>query len=101
MVSVINLTYTKNINYIISTSIMEKYIIQLALLDHQGIFVLKYLLGCNSTSTYVEPVYKLRRLNSASYRRGLSVLLNTKSDDYFVTSDDFVGFKVSSNKKVY
>ena len=54
-----------------------------------------FKLGCNSTSTYVEPVYKLRRLNSASYRRGLSILLNTKSEEYFVTSDDFIGFKVS------
>ena len=37
---------------------------------------------------------KIRRLNSASYQRGLTMLLDSKSDEYFVTADEFVGFKV-------
>ena len=37
---------------------------------------------------------QIRRLNSANYKRGLTLLLDSKSDDYFVTADDFVGFKV-------
>ncbi len=37
---------------------------------------------------------EIRRLNSANYQRGLTVLLDAKSDDYFVTADDFIGFKM-------
>ena len=67
------------------------------IVDHGVLVCKEYVkfLGCNSTSTYREHTYKFRRLNSASYRRGLTVLLDTKSDDYFVTSDDFIGFKVN------
>ncbi len=36
----------------------------------------------------------IRRLNSANYQRGLTLLLNSKSDEYKITADDFVGFKV-------
>ncbi len=35
-----------------------------------------------------------RRVNTASYRKGLTVLMDSKSDEYFITTDDFVGFKV-------
>ena len=38
--------------------------------------------------------FRIRRLNSANFRRGLTVLLDANSQEYFVTSEDFVGFKV-------
>ena len=37
---------------------------------------------------------KLRRSNSASYLLGLSVLMDAKADDYFVSNENYVGFKV-------
>jgi hypothetical protein len=37
---------------------------------------------------------QIRRLNSANYNRGLTILLDAKSEEYFVTADDFVGFKL-------
>ena len=36
----------------------------------------------------------VRRVNHANYHRGLSVLIDVKPDDYFITSDDFEGFKL-------
>ena len=36
----------------------------------------------------------VRRINSANHHRGLSLLLNTSSEDYFITTDDFIGLKV-------
>ena len=39
---------------------------------------------------------KLKRSNSASYLLGLSVLLDAKSDNYFVSPENYVGFKVST-----
>ena len=46
----------------------------------------------NKLNSHIET--RIRRLNSASYQRGLTMLLDAKSDEYFVTSDEFVGFKV-------
>ena len=37
----------------------------------------------------------VRRINSANHHRGLSMLLNISSEDYFITTDDFIGLKVS------
>ena len=37
----------------------------------------------------------VRRINSANHHRGLSLLLNISSEDYFITTDDFIGLKVS------
>jgi hypothetical protein len=36
----------------------------------------------------------VRRVNSANYNRGLTVLLDVAPDDYFITTGDFEGFKV-------
>ena len=36
----------------------------------------------------------IKKQNSASHRRGLTILLDAKSEDYFVTSDNFIGFKI-------
>ncbi|CAB4058795.1 ASICN [Lepeophtheirus salmonis] len=36
----------------------------------------------------------INRQNSASPERGLSILLDSKSKDYFVSSDNFIGFKI-------
>ena len=38
---------------------------------------------------------KLKRSNSASYLLGLSVLLDAKADNYFVSPENYVGFKVN------
>ena len=37
----------------------------------------------------------VRRINSANHHRGLSMLLNISSEDYFITTDDFIGLKVT------
>lgn len=37
---------------------------------------------------------RIRRLNSANYERGLTVVLDARSAEYRTTSADFVGFKV-------
>ena len=50
---------------------------------------------CNRTVKAQTEGTQIRRLNSANYKRGLTLLLDSKSDDYFVTADDFVGFKVT------
>ena len=39
---------------------------------------------------------KLKRSNSASYLLGLSVLLDAKADNYFVSPENYVGFKVNT-----
>lgn len=44
--------------------------------------------------SFGSPQSTIRKLNSANYRRGLTILLDSRSDEYFVTSDDFIGFKV-------
>ena len=33
----------------------------------------------------------VRRVNHANYHRGLSLLVDVRSDDYFITTDDFEG----------
>ena len=38
---------------------------------------------------------KLKRSNSASRLLGLSVLMDAKADNYFVSPENYVGFKVS------
>ena len=40
---------------------------------------------------------KLKRSNSASYLLGLSVLLDAKSDNYYVSPENYVGFKVMAH----
>ena len=40
---------------------------------------------------------KLRRSNSASYLLGLTVLMDAKSEDYFVSNENYVGFKVMAH----
>ena len=40
-----------------------------------------------------ESLSKLRRTNSASYLLGLTVLLDAKSDNYYVAPENYVGFK--------
>ena len=40
-----------------------------------------------------ESLRKLRRTNSASYLLGLTVLLDAKSDNYYVAPENYVGFK--------
>ena len=42
----------------------------------------------------LEPSSKIKRLNSANYQRGLTILVDSKPDEYVVSSDNFVGFKV-------
>ena len=49
------------------------------------------------TSSAESATTSVRRLNSASYHRGLTVLLDSNADQYFVTPDEFVGFKVIRN----
>ena len=49
------------------------------------------------TSSAESATTSVRRLNSASYHRGLTVLLDSNADQYFVTPDEFVGFKVMRN----
>ena len=39
---------------------------------------------------------KLKRSNSASRLLGLSVLMDAKADNYFVSPENYVGFKVSN-----
>ena len=45
-------------------------------------------------------VQKLKRSNSASYLLGLSVLLDAKSENYFVAPENYVGFKVLKSHKI-
>ena len=33
----------------------------------------------------------VRRVNHANYHRGLSLLVDIRSDDYFIATDDFEG----------
>ena len=40
---------------------------------------------------------KLKRSNSASRLLGLSVLMDAKADNYFVSPENYVGFKVSKD----
>ena len=42
---------------------------------------------------------KLKRSNSASRLLGLSVLMDAKADNYFVSPENYVGFKVSNEQK--
>ncbi len=43
----------------------------------------------------------MRRVNSATYHRGLTVLLDSNPDQYFITTDDFTGFKVIKIVKIF
>ena len=40
------------------------------------------------------PKTDVRRVNNANHHRGLTLLLNVSSSDYFITSDNFAGLKV-------
>ena len=42
--------------------------------------------------------FDLLRSNSASYLLGLNVLMDAKSNDYFVAPENYIGFKVSYKK---
>lgn len=36
----------------------------------------------------------VRRVNHANYHKGLTLLLDINSDDYFITTDDYIGLKL-------
>jgi len=44
--------------------------------------------------TYTQGKTNVRRVNHANYHRGLSLLVDIRSDDYFITTDDFEGVKL-------
>ena len=40
------------------------------------------------------PKTNVRRVNNANYQRGLSLLVKIASEDYFITTDDYIGLKL-------
>lgn len=40
------------------------------------------------------PKTNVRRVNNANHNRGLSLLVDIRPDDYFITTDDYIGLKL-------